>query len=317
MITITEGMTPDLYINALNGNFEEPYETPSFTPVTKEMTTDEIDTIINANFGVSYLVNKGMRNKAYFDAINNKFAEILNDVFNPVLIEEFDGTSVDPAKMMILDDATGKIDYYCDMFGDQYYRASNAPIQNSCLRITATSVPGGDKNYSSGGLSTMNTLRITRGRVEVRAKITPNQGMWPAIWLVEATAPIFAEIDILEQLNHEPFYHISNHAWGRTPQELLIWGTSFIQPIPDFDIFHVWGIDIYDSKLIYWFDGIKVYTFDRITDEGSFTGLPEVGAWLIINLAIGDAGSWTGLPDGTTVWPNYMDIDYVRIYSRN
>ena len=36
--------------------------------------------------------------------------------------------------------------------------------------------------------------------------------------------------------------------------------------------------------------------------------------YLMLNTAVGGAGSWPGAPDQTTVFPNYMDIDFVRVY---
>jgi beta-glucanase (GH16 family) len=35
--------------------------------------------------------------------------------------------------------------------------------------------------------------------------------------------------------------------------------------------------------------------------------------FIILNLAIG--GDWPGSPDGTTVFPGDMQVDYVRIYT--
>ncbi len=43
-------------------------------------------------------------------------------------------------------------------------------------------------------------------------------------------------------------------------------------------------------------------------------GVPHTPHYLIINTAIG--GSWPGNPDSTTVFPQYHDIDYVRLYRR-
>jgi beta-glucanase (GH16 family) len=35
---------------------------------------------------------------------------------------------------------------------------------------------------------------------------------------------------------------------------------------------------------------------------------------LLLNLAVG--GAWPGYPDETTVFPQYMRVDYVRVYQR-
>jgi beta-glucanase (GH16 family) len=44
-------------------------------------------------------------------------------------------------------------------------------------------------------------------------------------------------------------------------------------------------------------------------------GVPNVPMYLIMNTYVG--GSWPGPPDRTTVFPQYTDFDYVRIYTRS
>jgi beta-glucanase (GH16 family) len=36
--------------------------------------------------------------------------------------------------------------------------------------------------------------------------------------------------------------------------------------------------------------------------------------FVIANLAVGE--SWPGAPDSSTVFPNQLEIDYIRIYSK-
>jgi beta-glucanase (GH16 family) len=37
--------------------------------------------------------------------------------------------------------------------------------------------------------------------------------------------------------------------------------------------------------------------------------------FIILNLAVG--GGWPGDPDNTTMFPQVMKVDYVRVYSKN
>jgi beta-glucanase (GH16 family) len=37
--------------------------------------------------------------------------------------------------------------------------------------------------------------------------------------------------------------------------------------------------------------------------------------YLLANLAVG--GDWPGNPDASTVFPGYMDIDYIRAYQKS
>jgi beta-glucanase (GH16 family) len=43
-------------------------------------------------------------------------------------------------------------------------------------------------------------------------------------------------------------------------------------------------------------------------------GIPHTPHYLILNTAVG--GAWPGNPDATTSFPQFHDIDYVRVYQR-
>ena len=43
-------------------------------------------------------------------------------------------------------------------------------------------------------------------------------------------------------------------------------------------------------------------------------GIPHDPHYIILNTAVG--GKWPGNPDATTVFPQFHDIDYVRVYQR-
>ena len=74
-----------------------------------------------------------------------------------------------------------------------------------------------------------------------------------------------------------------------------------------------------------WSKGMVQYYVDTPTNiYASFksTTIPAGAVWpfdsgqgrfLILNLAVG--GSWPGAPDGSTVFPSEMLVDYVRVYT--
>jgi len=60
---------------------------------------------------------------------------------------------------------------------------------------------------------------------------------------------------------------------------------------------------------------------DRRLEQGTPADLPPDTTWvydpplsILLNLAVG--GNWPGSPDDTTVFPQQMLVDYVRVYSR-
>ena len=66
----------------------------------------------------------------------------------------------------------------------QYYREQNATVSNGTLKITALRQNFGGAQYTSARLRTANKADFTYGRFEMRAKLPPGQGMWPAFWLL-------------------------------------------------------------------------------------------------------------------------------------
>ena len=66
---------------------------------------------------------------------------------------------------------------------------------------------------------------------------------------------------------------------------------------------------------------IRFYVDDHLYATRTPAELPTGTTWvyghpffLIMNVAVG--GSWPGNPDGTTVFPQTMLVDYVRVYKR-
>ncbi|MFK7904032.1 MAG: glycoside hydrolase family 16 protein, partial [Chitinophagales bacterium] len=73
--------------------------------------------------------------------------------------------------------------------------------------------------------------------------------------------------------------------------------------------FHVFSI-IWDTQKIQWLLDDAVYHEADITPSG----LSEFheSFFFIFNVAVG--GTWPGSPDNTTVFPQRMAVDYVRVF---
>jgi hypothetical protein len=71
---------------------------------------------------------------------------------------------------------------------------------------------------------------------------------------------------------------------------------------PDFSqAFHTFAVEWQPSQIIWYIDGVERFRSNQ--------GVPSEPMNLIINLAVG--GAWPGNPDASTVFPAYLDIDYV------
>ena len=74
----------------------------------------------------------------------------------------------------------------------------------------------GGRDYTSGFLATLNYFHFTYGYVEVRAKFPVGRGFWPAVWLLQADKSWPPEIDIIENLGHEPRVGYMTYHWSES-----------------------------------------------------------------------------------------------------
>jgi len=209
----------------------------------------------------------------------------------------------------------------------EYYtsRPVNASIQDGnlviqALKETYTGTDNVTRNYTSARLKTQGLFQQSQGRFEARIKIPYGQGMWPAFWMLgnnvdSAGWPACGEIDIMENIGMEPsIIHGSAHGPGYTGGTGV--GTTFTLPNNQrfADDFHIFAVE--------WESGvIRFYVDTNLYQTITPASLPAGGTWafdhpffLLLNVAVG--GDWPGNPDSTTVFPQTMLVDYVRVYQR-
>jgi beta-glucanase (GH16 family) len=198
-------------------------------------------------------------------------------------------------------------------------RKENAYVEHGILSINAIREQFEGKPYSSARLNSKAAWQF--GRVEVRAKIPAGVGTWPAIWMMpggwsfnDGNWPAIGEIDILEHVGHDVnVIHASAHSkdyqWQVGTQK------TGIITVPDAtENFHNYSME-WTSEIM------KVFVDDSCYFEYKNEGLGE-SKWpynkpfyLILNLAVGGAwGSAEGMDK--TVYPQTMEVDYVRIYRK-
>ncbi|HLN54748.1 MAG TPA: glycoside hydrolase family 16 protein [Bacteroidales bacterium] len=238
--------------------------------------------------------------------------------------DNFNGNGPDNRKWNILIRETSKHNEL------QYYIPEEVAVANGLLRITGRKQKYGSKEYTSGRIDTKSKFSPVYGRYEIRAKLPGGQGIWPAFWLypqnrdwmmeyimAEAVAagkeslipeerPWYTEIDIMEFLGHEPaVLYGTLHYYtfdGRKQTSSGTWrGTEDYTKD-----FHTYVLEWEPDSLKWFIDGHLLHS--------TTTGIPHTPHYLIINTAIG--GAWPGNPDSTTVFPAFLDVDYVKVYQR-
>lgn len=202
----------------------------------------------------------------------------------------------------------------------QYYtrgRLENAAIEDGHLVITARRENWEGAEYTSASLTTQNTFAFTYGKVEVRAKVPPGRGTWPAIWTLgtqraQTGWPECGEIDLMEYVGFDPdHFHFTVHTGAYNHRRGNQRGAK--RPVAQSsEAFHTFGLLWTPERLEWFFDGEKVFEY-RNEGTGHRAWPFDLPQYLIVNLAIGGAwGGQHGIDD--SIFPARFLVDYVRVW---
>jgi beta-glucanase (GH16 family) len=202
----------------------------------------------------------------------------------------------------------------------QYYtnRLENAEVRDSILVITARKESYGGRDYTSARIVTYNDgLWWRYGKIEARIKLPYGQGIWPAFWMLGRNFssvgwPECGEIDIMEMIGgegRENTVHGTAH-WDNNGSHASYGNSVTLSSGTFADDFHLFSIEWNAEKILWKMDGEQFHVID-ITPAGLSEFQGEF--FIILNLAVG--GNWPGSPDSTTVFPQELQVDYVRVYS--
>jgi beta-glucanase (GH16 family) len=201
----------------------------------------------------------------------------------------------------------------------QYYRQENLSLADGFLTITAKRESFGGREFTSSRIKTQDKKTFRYGRIDFRAKLPKGKGIWPALWMLgnnisTVSWPSSGEIDIMELVGggagkdntvHGTIHYDNNGTYANN-------GGSLTLPTGDFsDKFHVFSL-VWDANSLKWFvDDVQFHSVD-ITSPA----LSEFNNqfFLLINLAVG--GNWPGSPDASTVLPQKLMVDYVRVFQK-
>jgi beta-glucanase (GH16 family) len=126
--------------------------------------------------------------------------------------------------------------------------------------------------------------------------------------------PGCGEVDIMENIGKEPaVVHGSMHGPGYSGSNGLT--SSYTLPVGKFaDDFHLLAVEWEPNVVRFYVDG-------NLYETRTPGDLPVGTKWvydhpffLLLNVAVG--GNWPGNPDASTVFPQMMMVDYVRVYAR-
>ena len=241
----------------------------------------------------------------------------------PTLVwhDEFDGTTLDLTKWSpqtgngcdigLCGWGNNELEYYTD-------KSTNLQVTGGNLVITARKERVQSSQYTSGRIRSLNKGEWTYGRMEARMKLPTGKGIWPAFWMlptdeVYGAWPQSGEIDIMEHLGHETSTVYGTIHYGQPYPNNKSTGGKYILPSGAFkDDFHVFAIEWEPNVMRWYVDGI-LYSTKTNNDLAPERWPFDQRFHFLLNLAVG--GNWPGNPDATTVFPQTMLVDYVRVYA--
>jgi beta-glucanase (GH16 family) len=196
-------------------------------------------------------------------------------------------------------------------------KPENVRIEDGMLVIEALedpTLPAG-RPYYSARLKTQGLNSWQYGRIEARMKLPYGQGLWPAFWMLGDNNqgwPASGEIDILEHIGREPEnIYATVHAPGYSGGDGV--GGSLTVPADTlYDDFHTYAVEWEEDEIRWYFDDQEYFklTPQDVPAEWIF----DHPFFIIMNVAVG--GRWPGYPDDTTVFPQQLLVDHVRVYQR-
>ncbi len=209
----------------------------------------------------------------------------------------------------------------------QFYterRKENARVENGRLIIEARRDRWEGHEYTSARLVTKGKGDWTYGRFEVAARLPSGRGTWPAVWMLPTHKsygggywPDNGEIDIMEHVGFDPdVVHASVH----TKAYYHSIGT---QKTAKTDVpaartgFNVYAVEWTPEEVRGYVNGRRYFAFknERLTNpEADDRQWPfDKPFHLLLNVAVG--GGWGGAKGvDETIWPQRMEVDYVRVY---
>jgi beta-glucanase (GH16 family) len=264
-------------------------------------------------------------------------ASCASEPYDPDVHDVPPGSS-DPADWVLLweDDFTGPVDQSPDPsrwtydvgngdngWGNGQLEYDTARPENVSLdgqgnlRIIAREEAYNGFDYTSARIKTDGLFAQRYGRFEARIQLPLGQGIWPAFWMLGdnfATVgwPQCGEIDIMEYRGQAPSVangalHGPGYSGGNPLQGSYTLASGGFN-----EGFHVFAVEWTPGSITWSVDGVAFMT-------RGVGDVPAGGEWvfdhpffIILNVAVG--GSYVGDPNASTVFPQTMLVDYVRVY---
>ena len=263
------------------------------------------------NISASLLISALLASVAFISASGRNSS----DNYRLVWEENFDSTDIDSDSWRMMYRRNSDAGRYFSRYPHMY------EMVDGCIRLFAKNNDGTESNdtarYLTAGIETFGKKSFRYGKIEVRARMKGATGVWPAIWLrgVDerySTYPDYAEIDIMERLNHDSYVYQTVHTdYTDNQKPFRKIKSSGTAPFNEND-FNVFSVEILPNKIILSVNGRKTLEYRKLANrQGQFPFGCEMHLMLDIQLG----GRWVGKINPSEL-PAYLDIDWVRFYEK-
>ncbi len=247
----------------------------------------------------------------------------MNKTWTLVWSDEFDQKEIDPDNWNFQIEKAGR-------FNEEWQRytnnSKNAYIDDGCLVIQANHISDehGMDHYTSARLNTANKQTWKYGKISARIKLPEGKGIWPAFWMLgvnidenggDTTWPQCGEIDILELYGSKDdgAIEVNAHYADSTNKHAFMGAESYKLSKGKFsEDFHIFDLVWTEDSIEWYVDDNKVTSMNIKEPYLSEFHKPF---FILLNIAVG--GSFAGRPDDTTVFPQKMYVDWIRVYKQN
>jgi beta-glucanase (GH16 family) len=228
-----------------------------------------------------------------------------------VFSDEFDGGKLDAAKWNTTMEFAG-------IHGPRYHNESylSYTLDDDVLleegrlrlrtdrRVVSGQEPMGLFHYSQGLVSTHDKFSFTHGYIEIRARYPGGKGLWPCFWLMPEHQSWPPEFDIAEYYGGQRKMH-HGLAYGSMHEPL--WDSTGDTTTNFENTWHTYALE--------WTAGRAVWRVDGVVRKTVVAGyVPSTPMYVILSNSVSSRIGPSGAPDESTVFPNFFEIDYVRIY---
>jgi beta-glucanase (GH16 family) len=214
-------------------------------------------------------------------------------------------------------------------FNDEWQRytnsSKNAYVENNCLVLKAIHENDfhGKNQYTSARLNTANKHSWKYGKIAARIKLPHGEGIWPAFWMLGANIdenggetpwPNSGEIDILELYGSkdDAVIEANAHYADKSDSHAMMGPISFKLRQDRFaDAFHIFELEWDENKISWFVDGKLFASMSILANELSAF---HERFFILLNIAVG--GTHSGRPSKKTEFPQFMYIDWVRVYKK-